>query len=385
MSVATAVAALAGGGMAVVLDAADREDEGDLVMAAQHVTPEAVNFMATHARGLICVPMTVERLDALRIGPMTARNGDPRGTAWRVSVDHRTTGTGISAHDRSATIHALADPTAQPEEFCRPGHVFPLAGRPGGVRERPGHTEAALELMRLAGLREAAVICEIAADDGSMARGAGLRRFAAAHGLPLLTIGELTEHVRAQAERLVVVGDGAVHVGGRVLTVFTYRDPVDGTDHRAVVAPGRAAAGPPLVAVHAECFGGDVLGGTQCCCAERLEDAVAAVATHPGGGVVAYVHEAARGGGCPLPAPVDALRRQARLAAGMLRDLGVERARLLDGSPGMRAALAAAGVQLISERLTHSGTARRRDREKAVHLQGKADMPNVLDTRTRAR
>jgi 3,4-dihydroxy 2-butanone 4-phosphate synthase/GTP cyclohydrolase II len=254
------------------------------------------------------------------------------------------------------------------------------------VRERAGHTEAALELVQLAGLPEVAVICEIADDDGEMARGPALRRFAARHGLLMLTIDELTEHVRAEAERLVAVADAAVRVGGRLLAVVTYRDPVDGTDHRAIAAPAQdAGRTPALVAVHAECFAGDVLGGSQCCCAQRLEDAIAAVAAHPGGGVVAYVRDVARSGSCPLPAPLDSLRRQARLAGGMLRDLGIDRAGLLDGSPGMRAALSATGIRLTAERLTLSGPERRRSGKKVPLLQAKADMPNVLDTRRQAR
>ncbi|MGE4425449.1 MAG: 3,4-dihydroxy-2-butanone-4-phosphate synthase [Solirubrobacteraceae bacterium] len=194
-----AVAAIGRGEMIVVVDDEDRENEGDLVMAASSATPAAVNFMATHARGLICAATTAERLAALEVGPMTAHNQDPLGTAFHVSVDHRTRTTGISAAERARTIRALADPDSVATDFTRPGHVFPLAARRGGVLVRDGHTEASVDLCRLAGLPEAAVICEIMRPDGEMARYPELVRFAERHGMPLLTIVDLVAYRRRRA------------------------------------------------------------------------------------------------------------------------------------------------------------------------------------------
>lgn len=195
--VAEAAAALADGRMIIVTDHAARENEGDLVIAAQHATPAAVNFMVSRGRGLVCVPLTARRAAELDLPPMTAENSALHGTAFTVSVDYRGgTSTGTSAADRAATIAALADPAAAAEEFARPGHVFPIIGDPGGVRVRPGHTEAALELMRLAGCRPVAVICEIMAEDGSMAGAAELRRLAADHRLPVVSVDAVAEAAR---------------------------------------------------------------------------------------------------------------------------------------------------------------------------------------------
>ena len=198
-----ALAAIGAGRMVVVVDAADRENEGDLVMAAQFVSGSDVHFMATEGRGLVCVPMTAARLGALRIEPMVAHNSDPAGTAFHVSVDARSdTTTGISASDRAVTIRALAEPHSRAEDFSRPGHVFPLAARDGGVLERAGHTEAAIDLVKLAGLEPVAVICEIADSDGEMARMPALLEFAERHQIPMVTIAELAAY-RRRTERLI--------------------------------------------------------------------------------------------------------------------------------------------------------------------------------------
>lgn len=201
-SIEEAIDQIAGGGMAVVVDDPGRENEGDLVMAADAITPEAVNFMAVEGRGLICVAMPEARLDQLRIPPMVRHNQDARGTAFRVSVDIvERTSTGISAADRARTIAALADHGSRAEDFARPGHVFPLAAREGGVLVRPGHTEASLDLCALAGRAAAGVICEVAADDGQMARLPELREFADRHGLPLVAIADLIDHQRGHTRR----------------------------------------------------------------------------------------------------------------------------------------------------------------------------------------
>ncbi len=198
-AVERAAAALGRGELILVTDDADREDEGDLVVAARHATPAAVNFMATHGRGLICVAMPGDRLADLAIPPMSSTNDDPRGTAFHVSVDHRTTTTGISAADRAATIRALADPLSVAGDFTRPGHVFPLACRRGGVLVRDGHTEASVDLCRLGGAGDVAVICEVMADDGEMARDAELRIMAARWNLPIVAIADLIAYRRRHA------------------------------------------------------------------------------------------------------------------------------------------------------------------------------------------
>lgn len=192
------VRALRAGGLVVLVDSPDRENEGDLVMAAEFATPKTINFMARFGRGLICAPMLREGLQRLELPPMTQRNTDPKGTAFHVSVDHLlTNSTGISAADRAATLRALADPSSKPGDFSRPGHIFPLAARPGGVLERAGHTEASIDLLRIAGLSPVAVICEILRDDGEMMRVPDLLRFARRHGMPMLTIEAVIERCRA--------------------------------------------------------------------------------------------------------------------------------------------------------------------------------------------
>jgi 3,4-dihydroxy 2-butanone 4-phosphate synthase/GTP cyclohydrolase II len=208
-SIDAAVSVIRRGGMALVIDSEDRENEGDVVMAAQHVTPSAINFMMTHARGLICAPVLPELLAALRIPPMVVNNNDPRGTAFHVSVDlRRPNRTGISARDRAETIAALADPRAHAADFTQPGHVFPLAYREGGVRVRAGHTEASIDLVRLAGLTPAAAICEVADDNGDMARLPALVRRAQAWHMPLITIEALKQFLddRRDAQPSVVSG-----------------------------------------------------------------------------------------------------------------------------------------------------------------------------------
>ncbi|MFV3076900.1 3,4-dihydroxy-2-butanone-4-phosphate synthase [Niveispirillum fermenti] len=199
-----ALAAIAGGQMVVVLDDKHRENEGDLIMAAAHATPAAMAFMVRHTTGIVCVALTGERVDALDLPPMVASNSDRHQTAFTVSVDaRRGTSTGVSAADRAATIHALTDPATRPDDLMRPGHMFPLRARPGGVLERPGHTEAAVDLARLAGCGPAGVLCEIVAEDGSMARTPELLRFARRHGLKIVTIADLAQHLRQRPHETI--------------------------------------------------------------------------------------------------------------------------------------------------------------------------------------
>jgi 3,4-dihydroxy 2-butanone 4-phosphate synthase/GTP cyclohydrolase II len=367
-SVEEALEALAAGRMIVVVDAPDRENEGDLVMAAELATPAAINFMATHARGLICVAMREEQLRALDIPPMLTRSSDPRGTAWHVSVDHaRLATTGISASDRAHTIRALADPASSPGDFTQPGHVFPLASRPGGVLKRAGHTEAATDLMSMAGLRPSGVICEIARADGEMARLPELLAFGRSHDLPVLAISDL---ITARRQRQTLVERGAearMPLAAGEFRAIAYRDHVNGYEHLALVLGAVPGDEPPLVRVHSECLTGDVLGSRRCDCGAQLERALEMIAAE-GRGVVVYLagHE---GRGIGLAAKIaayslqdrgfDTLEANVRLGhapdsrdygvgAAILADLGVSRMRLLTNNPAKRAGLAGHGLEIVA-------------------------------------
>ncbi len=366
-SVQEAVDALADGRMIIVVDAPDRENEGDLVMAAELVTPADVNFMATHGRGLICVAMREEQLHALDIPLMLTRSTDPRGTAWHVSVDHaRLAATGISARDRAQTIRALADPTSSPVDFTRPGHVFPLASRAGGVLKRAGHTEAATDLMSMAGLRPTGVICEIARPDGEMARLPELVEFGRSHGLPILAISDLIT-ARRQSQTLVERGaEARMPLQAGEFRAIAYRDHVNGYEHLALMLGSVAGGEPPLVRVHSECLTGDVLGSRRCDCGAQLERALEMIAEE-GRGVLVYLagHE---GRGIGLAAKIAAYSLQDRgfdtldanvrlghapdsrdygVGAAILADLGINRMRLLTNNPAKRAGLAGHGLEIV--------------------------------------
>jgi 3,4-dihydroxy 2-butanone 4-phosphate synthase / GTP cyclohydrolase II len=362
-----AIAAIARGEMVVVVDSPDRENEGDLVVAAEHVTPEIVNFMATHGRGLICVPMMAERLADLHIPSMVNESTDPKGTAFHVSVDHRRrTTTGISATDRANTIAALADPDSGSEDFTRPGHVFPLAYREGGVLKRAGHTEASIDLARLAGLRPAAVICEIAGDDGEMARLPRLLDFAAEHGLLVIAISDLIAY-RHRRERLVQrFGEADLPLDTGSFKALGFKDLVDGREHIALVMGDIRNADPVLVRMHSECLTGDVFGSRRCDCGPQLQLAMDMIAAE-GAGVVVYLrgHEG-RGIGLleklhayqlqdsgldtveanlELGHPAD--RRDYGIGMQILTDLGVTRMRLLTNNPAKRAGLEGYGLEVV--------------------------------------
>jgi 3,4-dihydroxy 2-butanone 4-phosphate synthase/GTP cyclohydrolase II len=286
-----ALAAIAAGEMVLVVDSADRENEGDLVMAAQHVSARHVHFMATEGRGLICVPMTSGRLGALRIDPMVACNTDPAGTAFHVSVDARSgTTTGISASDRASTIRALADPHSRAEDFSRPGHMFPLAARDGGVLERAGHTEAAIDLVTLAGLDPVAVICEIADSDGEMARMPTLIDFAERHRITMVTIDELIAY-RRRTERVISrVGQARLPLPQGEFTAVGYRDRTNDCEHIALVHGDLTATDRVPVHVHTECLSGDVFGSLVCGCGARLQRAFELIVDN-GAGVVIYLRD----------------------------------------------------------------------------------------------
>jgi 3,4-dihydroxy 2-butanone 4-phosphate synthase / GTP cyclohydrolase II len=379
-TVEQAIAEIAAGRAIVVVDDASRENEGDIVFAASKATPDLLAFTIRYARGLICVPMLGEDLDRLQLPPMTSDNQEHMGTAFTISVDARDgITTGISAADRARTIRTLVDSATEPYEIVRPGHVFPLRYAEGGVLRRAGHTEAAVDLARLAGLTPAGVVAEIFNDDGTMARLPQLRAFADEHGLPLISIAQLIEY-RRHSERTVrrVVQTRVPNQFGE-WRAFGYLNSVDGTEHLALVLgdldePGAAARegttppGPPedvLVRMHSECLTGDVFGSQRCDCGAQLAAAMAAIAAE-GCGIVLYLrgHEG-RGigllsklrayqlqdGGADtvdanleLGLPADA--REYSTGAQMLADLGVRSLRLLTNNPAKVRGLSGFGLEV---------------------------------------
>src|SRR5271154_2984211 len=271
-SVTEAIEAIAAGQMVVVVDDEDRENEGDLVMAAESATPENIAFFLAHTSGVICVPLLPERADRLELPLMVSANTEAQRTAFTVSVDYRLgTTTGISATDRSATIAALIDPQTRPNDLNRPGHIFPLRYRPGGVLKRAGHTEATVDLSRAAGLSAAGVLCEIVTEDKSeMARLPDLERFAKTHRLPLISIADLIRY-RRQNEKLVrLVSEARIPAKGREFRAFVYESVLDNEQHLALVMGDVAGTEDVLVRVHSECLTGDVFGSLRCDCGPPL-------------------------------------------------------------------------------------------------------------------
>src|SRR5438132_1286441 len=360
------VSDIARGRIVIVTDDADRENEGDLVMAAEKATPEAVNFMAKHGRGLICVPISNERAEQLGLQRMVAQNREMHRTDFTVSVDsaHGVT-TGISAHDRAATISAIANPKSSPSDLVQPGHVFPLRAKDGGVLRRTGHTEAAVDLARMAGLQPGGVLVQILHDDGTMARLPELMEFRKKHGLRMCTIQSLIAHRRV-SEKLVELeqviklpteyGDFDLHL---------YRSKLDGAHHLALVKGKIDKARPTLVRVHSECLTGDVFGSRRCDCGNQLHAALLQVPAE-GNGVLGYLRQAGRGIG--LAAKIhaylvqeeglDTVEANARLGypsdlrdyglgAQILFDLGVRQFRFLTNNPKKEVGLERYGLDMI--------------------------------------
>jgi 3,4-dihydroxy 2-butanone 4-phosphate synthase / GTP cyclohydrolase II len=358
---------LRAGRMIVILDDEDRENEGDLACAAEFVTPEIVNFMATHGRGLICLPMTGERLDELQIPPMVQDNTARRGTAFCVSIEaRRDVTTGISAADRARTIRVAVDPATRPDDLARPGHVFPLRAKPGGVLKRAGHTEAVVDLCRLAGLNSSGVVCEIMNADGTMARLSELLPFAAAHGLKLLTIADLIRH-RMRTERLVTrVASPLLPTDRGSWTIHAFHTETEDRTHVALVMGDPKPDEPTLVRVHSECLTGDVFGSTRCDCGEQLHRAMEMI-EREGRGVILYLRQEGRGIGLAnklrayelqdrhhkdtveanLALGFRADHRDYGVGAQILYDLGIRRLRLMTNNPGKYVALKGYGLEIV--------------------------------------
>jgi 3,4-dihydroxy 2-butanone 4-phosphate synthase/GTP cyclohydrolase II len=297
-SISDAIAALKAGQAIVVVDDAERENEGDLICAAEFVTPTMINFMATHARGLICLAMTGDRLDELRLPPMVSSSNDVHQTAFTVSIDaaSKDVTTGISAYDRFRTIQVVIDPETRPKDLRRPGHVFPLRAQAGGVLKRVGHTEAAVDLTRLAGLYPAGVICEIQNPDGSMARLPELFRYARSHQLKIISIADLVSY-RLQTDRFIV-REAIANLPSQFgqFQIYGYRNLLDGTEATAIVKgnPDQFTDAAPLVRIHSECLTGDAFGSLRCDCRQQLQTALQLIEA-AGQGVIVYLPQERRG------------------------------------------------------------------------------------------
>lgn len=282
------------GRMVVVVDDEDRENEGDLLMAADAITTEAVNFMAMYGRGLICVPMTKARLETLQIGQMVTNNTNPKETAFTVSVDALSCTTGISAEERANTIKKLVDPDALPSDFNKPGHIFPLRAKEGGVLVRAGHTEAAVDLARMAGFSEAGVICEIMNDDGSMARVPELTKFAEKHGLKFITIADLIAYRRKSEILVERAAESDLPTVHGHFKMVGFNNLLTGEHHVALVKGDVESGEPVLVRVHSECLTGDAFGSLRCDCGDQLASAMEAIEAE-GRGILLYMRQEGRG------------------------------------------------------------------------------------------
>jgi 3,4-dihydroxy 2-butanone 4-phosphate synthase/GTP cyclohydrolase II len=388
-----ALAELRAGRFVIIVDDEDRENEGDLAIAADKVTPHAINFMATNGRGLICLALTEERCDALGLPPMVERNTSKFGTAFTVSIEARgKVTTGISAADRAATVRAAIDPATRPEDLVRPGHTFPLRAAKGGVLRRAGQTEASVDLARLAGLTPAAVICEIMNEDGTMARVPELMRFAARHGLKMVSVADLIRY-RLRHESVVErVAAPLVPTPWGELRVHAYRAETTGEEHLALVRGSIRPDDAVLVRVHSQCLTGDLFGSERCDCGLQLHLALDRIQDE-GRGVLLYLLQEGRGIGLVNKLRAYELQQEGHdtveanerlgfrpdhrdygIGAQILRDLGVRRLRLLTNNPRKQRELQAFGLDVVERvPLEVPPTASSRDylrtkREKLGHL-----------------
>jgi 3,4-dihydroxy 2-butanone 4-phosphate synthase/GTP cyclohydrolase II len=366
--VPTALEEIRAGRMVVVIDDEDRENEGDLTLAAEKVTPEAINFMAKYGRGLVCMAMTEERLDHLRIGPMTVENTSNYGTAFCEAIDAREgVTTGISAYDRARTILVAIDPATRPVDLARPGHVFPLRARKGGVLVRAGQTEASVDLARLAGMVPAGVICEIMRDDGTMARVPDLIEFCKTHDMKMLTVAELIRYRMAHERYVNRVGEALVDTRHGEFRLIAYQSEIEGGEsHVALVRGDLSGAEPVLVRMHSHCVMGDVFGSTACDCRATLEGSMRAIAQE-GRGAIIYLHQSSKGFSLDkigertlltfhrdralptLPESERKTQRDIGIGAQILSDLNLRRIRLLTNHPRRVAALEGFDIEIVEQ------------------------------------
>jgi 3,4-dihydroxy 2-butanone 4-phosphate synthase / GTP cyclohydrolase II len=366
--VPAAIEEIRAGRMIVIVDDEDRENEGDLMLAAEKVTPEAINFMAKYGRGLVCLTLTEERLEHLRLGPMSAENTSNYGTAFCEAIDAREgVTTGISAYDRARTIRVAIDPATRPSDLARPGHVFPLRARKGGVLVRAGQTEASVDLARMAGMVPAGIICEIMREDGTMARVPDLIEFCNVHGMKMLTVAELIRY-RMQHERYVHrVGEALVNTQYGEFRVIAYESEVDGGDsHLAMVRGNIETDEPVLVRMHAHCLIGDVFGSESCDCRDTLDGSLSAIA-YAGRGALIYLHQSSRGFSTERVGDKTAIsfhhertpqtasesqrktQREIGIGAQILSDLNLHRIRLLTNHPRRVAALEGFDIEIVEQ------------------------------------